>query len=208
MVTTVTSPVRLSPHGKIYFLQATHRYPVKEVKMNYKTLLLIFLVLIMTACGTTRQSVGPVPPQSTATEETSMQDMEADQPPQQPTETYYDFDDVPVPTQMELQPKQSIIFETPGIKSGVIVFTGRVEPLSLFNYFLVSLKNEGWHLRSYFKYQRYIMVFEKPTKDCIIRIIEDGRTTELQIWIIPKLKDTIDYFKDTPPDAPEQPISQ
>ena len=182
--------------------------------MNYKTLLLIFSVLIIIACNPTRQPVAPVPSQSTATDEAPTQNMGAEQPAQQPAGTYYDFDDVPVPTQMELQPKQSIIFETPDIKAGVIVFTGRVDPLSLFNYFVVSLKNEGWHLRSYFKYQRYIMVFEKPTKDCIIRIIENGLSTELQVWVTPRFKERIDYFKDTTPDtpdtpdAPEQPISQ
>jgi hypothetical protein len=32
MVTTATTLVRLSPHGKIYFLQATH---INEIKMRY-----------------------------------------------------------------------------------------------------------------------------------------------------------------------------
>ena len=175
--------------------------------MNYKTLLIFFTTFIVLACSPARNPIAPAPPQPADATTQSTQDLAPDQPAQQPTESYYDFDDVPVPSQIELQPKQSIIFETPNIKAGVIVFTGRVDPLSLFNYFVVALKNEGWHLRSYFKYQRYIMVFEKPTKDCIIRIIEDGYNTSLQVWVTPRFKERLDYFKDSN-EPPEQPITQ
>ncbi|MFO7816524.1 MAG: hypothetical protein ACQES5_00290 [Thermodesulfobacteriota bacterium] len=99
---------------------------------------------------------------------------------------YFDFDDIPIPNEMELDSDDSILFESPELKAGVVVFKGRVEAISLFDFFLNNMPQENWHLRSYFKYGRYIMVFEKPDKDCIIQIKDDTFKTELQIWVTPR----------------------
>lgn len=103
------------------------------------------------------------------------------------THKYYDFDDIPVPREMKINVKESILFESQNIRSGMLSFSGRVNSDSLFTYFQTSMSNEGWKLISYIKYGTYIMTFEKPNKLCIIRIIDRSFTSELQIWISPKL---------------------
>ena len=85
-------------------------------------------------------------------------------------------------------PKLSLLFETPELKAGVIFFEGRVDPVSLFNFFMTNMPKDNWQLRSYFKYGRYIMVFEKADKDCIVSINEKTLTTELEMWITPRTK--------------------
>jgi hypothetical protein len=102
-------------------------------------------------------------------------------------DSYYDFEDILVPKEMKLVPKSSLLFETPQIKAGVILFEGRVEPVSLFDYFMANMPKDNWQLRSYFKYGRYIMVFEKNDKDCIISINEKAINTELEIWVTPRM---------------------
>ena len=99
---------------------------------------------------------------------------------------YYDFDDILVPRDMKLRPRSSFVVETPGIKAGILVFRGRVDAVSLTTFFTNNMLKDGWQMSSSFRYQRTIMVFTKPDRDCIINI-QDGRfTTDMEIWIAPK----------------------
>lgn len=98
---------------------------------------------------------------------------------------YYDFNDILIPKEMILDSHKSLLFETPRIKAGLLCFSGRFNAVSLFNFFRSNMINDGWHERSYFKYGRFIIVFEKPEKDCIMSISENGRITDLEIWITP-----------------------
>jgi len=102
-------------------------------------------------------------------------------------DSYYDFEDILVPKEMKLVTKSSLLFETPRLKAGVIFFEGRVDPVSLFDFFVNNMPKDNWQLRSYFKYGRYMLVFEKPDKDCIISINEKALTTELEMWVTPRL---------------------
>lgn len=108
-------------------------------------------------------------------------------PTQETGGSYYDFDDILVPKEMKLVPESSLLFETAHLKAGGILFKGRVDPVSLFDFFLNNMPKDNWQLRSYFKYGRYIMVFEKPDKDCIISIKEKALTTQLEMWITPRI---------------------
>lgn len=102
------------------------------------------------------------------------------------TTFYQDFDDILVPKEMELQTNSSFIFETPQVKAGVLVFKGRVDAVSLATFFENNMLKDGWTRSSSFKYQRAIMVFTKPDRDCIINIIEHRFSTLLEIWVAPK----------------------
>ena len=106
---------------------------------------------------------------------------------QEPSVFYHDFEDVLIPKDMKLVSKDSILFETPRVKTGVLVYEGRVDPVSLSNFFLANMPKDNWSIRSYFKYNRYIMVFEKPDKDCIITIVDKPISTQVEIWVAPRL---------------------
>ncbi|WP_461833745.1 hypothetical protein [Desulfothermus sp.] len=105
--------------------------------------------------------------------------------------TSYDFPDIPIPKELKLDPKKSLVFESATIKVGILVYKGRVDPLSLFEYFESNLPQNGWHLRSYFKYGKYIILFSKESKDLVIRIQDKGFTTETFIWVVPRTKSSI-----------------
>ncbi len=100
--------------------------------------------------------------------------------------TVYDFPDIPIPRELKLDIKRSLVFESATIKAGVLVYKGRISPLSLFNFFAKKMIETGWSLRSYFKYGKFIGLFSKPNKDCVIRIVDKGFTTEAFIWVIPR----------------------
>jgi len=144
--------------------------------MNKKLISILF-ILIFFGIGCLNQRPSPSAP---APKETTASSQAADQ-------AYYDFDDIPVPQEMKLEPKKSILFESAGVKAGVLVFRGRVNALSLFNYYINSMPQADWKLRSYFKYGQYLLVFEKPNKDCVIHIKDNLLDTELQIWVTPRV---------------------
>jgi hypothetical protein len=105
---------------------------------------------------------------------------------QQDITTYYDFNDIPIPTEMKLVTEKSFLVEYANLKGGIMHFEGRVEALSLFNFFYVGLQKDGWNLVGYFKYGPYIVLMEKPDKVCVVRIEDSGWNTNLEIWITPK----------------------
>lgn len=100
--------------------------------------------------------------------------------------TYQEFDDVLIPNDLELVDKDSFVFETPQFKTGILTYKGKVDAVSLANFFEKELIKDNWKLRSKMKYNRTIMVFEKPDRDCIINILDETFTTYLEIMIAPR----------------------
>ncbi len=151
--------------------------------MWLKTLILI-LALSLTACIATKEHDADAHFQP-AQEQTAAEPF----PPERDADghRYYDFDDIPIPMEMTLNRNDSILFESQGIKVGMLTYTGRVDSESLFNYFQVSMQNEDWRLLSYIKYGTQILTFDKDNRLCTIRIIEGRMRTELQIWVSPKI---------------------
>ncbi len=99
----------------------------------------------------------------------------------------YDFEDIGVPSEMSLQNDESFIMQTPQVKAGTLVYTGWVEPLSLFNYYRDSMPQDGWKPLSYFKYGHFLFVFQKPDKVCVIRISKGRFSTRLEISVSPSM---------------------
>jgi hypothetical protein len=149
--------------------------------MRMLSVISLFLMFFAVSCAQTFKSTPESKPPAS--------DIKAQGLPSQGSpDSYYDFDDILIPKEMKLVPKLSLLFETPELKAGVIFFEGRVDPVSLFNFFMTNMPKDNWQLRSYFKYGRYIMVFEKADKDCIVSINEKTLTTELEMWITPRTK--------------------
>jgi hypothetical protein len=120
---------------------------------------------------------------------------------------YHDFEDVLIPADMKLLPKESILFETPRVKTGVLVYEGRVDAVSLFNFFMGNMPKDNWTVRSYFKYNRYLIVFEKPEKDCIVTIVDRPMSTLLEISVAPRLTSSGQIMSGSVAPAPGYPVS-
>lgn len=100
---------------------------------------------------------------------------------------YYDFSDIRVPAEMEIQPDKSVLTPTATGKAGLMKFKGRAEPMSLFDFFYNSMPKDGWTLLTFQKYQRYLLVFSKENRISVITIYEDPLYyTWADIWVSPK----------------------
>lgn len=155
--------------------------------MGKNAFLLLTFIFVFTACSTFNKQA----PQNIENDQYNSTEAELlKESEKEATTIYYDFDDILVPKDMKLIADDSLLFETPSVKAGVLLFEGRVEPMSLFNFFINNMPKDNWELRSYFKYGRYIMVYEKPDRDCVISLNERSLTTQLQIWVTPRTKNS------------------
>lgn len=98
---------------------------------------------------------------------------------------YYDFDDIAVPADFKLVKDHSFVYQSGPLKNGLLVFDGRVEPVSAANFMVASMAKDNWRLKSSFKYGRTLMLFEKPGKTALVMITEGITNTRLEVWVAP-----------------------
>jgi len=101
---------------------------------------------------------------------------------------YYDFKDVPVPTELEIKREKSFAFQTTDFTIGLLTFYGNVEADSLIGFYNNKMPEDGWRFLSSFKSPKNIMFFLKENRFCIITITSKTFTTELEILVTPSFK--------------------
>ncbi len=83
------------------------------------------------------------------------------------------LDDVRVPIELNYQPGESMVYETPKFKAGVIRFSKwRLDAQSLFDFFIYNMGKDNWTFVNSFKGKETNISFSKPDKTCTIRITE------------------------------------
>jgi len=137
-------------------------------------LLPILLVLNLMGCATSTLSQETAAP-SEPLQITSSGESE--------TARYYDFEDVPVPAEMELKTDRSFVFQTTEFAAGMLAFSGRVELSSLISFFRIKLPDHGWRFLSSIKSPKTILFFQKENRLCIITIISKAFTTDAEILV-------------------------
>ena len=105
--------------------------------------------------------------------------------PAAPRPLFYDFPDIPTPQELTLQAKESYVVQSGSIKSGILTLRGRVDLNSLINFFQMAMPRENWKPKGYFRYQRSVLIFEKPDKIAVIRLYEDIIYTYVEIFVTP-----------------------
>lgn len=100
---------------------------------------------------------------------------------------YYYFDDVRVPSELNYRQNKSFVYETPGFKAGILVFSKwRLDVDSLMDFFNYQMGKDNWKAVNSFKGKESILNFSKPDKTCTIKIIEKWYgTTVVEIRVGP-----------------------
>jgi len=100
---------------------------------------------------------------------------------------YYHFDDVLVPGELKYKQNKSFIYETPRVKTGVMVFSKWwLDVGSLFDFFTYHMEKDNWKLVNSFRGKESVLNFSKPDKTCTIKISEKWYgTTEVEIRVGP-----------------------
>jgi hypothetical protein len=83
------------------------------------------------------------------------------------------LDDVRVPSELDYDADESILYETPNFKAGVLHFSKwRVDVQSVINFFMSNMAQDKWTFVNAFKGKEAQLSFSKPEKTCTIRITE------------------------------------
>lgn len=112
-------------------------------------------------------------------------------PPANVNEVYFgEFRDVPVPSDMSEQTKYTAVSQNAdGSKSGTQVFEGRIDRQSLVNAMIHNMTRQGWALRSVFRGQRSVLLFEKGDRNAIIGITDGQAYSTMEVWVTQRLAD-------------------
>jgi len=102
-----------------------------------------------------------------------------------PRAKFLDFPDIPIPPDLNVQSKTSNVFQSGPIKMGFLTLRGRVDSNSTMNFFVAALPREGWRLKAQFKYNRALLIFDKPDKICVILMKEETYYTYVEIYVSP-----------------------
>lgn len=127
-----------------------------------------------TPSGTAAPSTGPSAPSPSPASTVSA-----------PRPVFYDFPDIPTPQELELQSKESYVIQSGALRTGILTLRGRVDLNSLISFFQMAMPRESWKPKGYFRYQRSVLIFEKPDKTCVIRLYEDIIYTYVEIFVTP-----------------------
>lgn len=100
--------------------------------------------------------------------------------------TVQGFEDVPIPGSMDPVPKESFIFETEGVKTGVLVYKGPVSVNTLATFFRSAMTAQGWNLVNSFVGAMATLNFEKANRSAIINITGGWFSSKVHIRVGPK----------------------
>ncbi len=83
------------------------------------------------------------------------------------------LDDVRVPSELEYDVEDSILYETPKFKAGVLRFSKwRLDVPSIVDFFMYNMVKDNWTFVNSFKGKETYLSFSKPEKTCLIRITD------------------------------------
>jgi hypothetical protein len=96
--------------------------------------------------------------------------------------TSYRFDDIPIPPGMTLNRKESFIYETGEIKTGLLVYEGNGEMEKLAGFFKEQMPKYRWRLMSNFELHNIMLSFIKEGWGSVIYILPtESETKRIEI---------------------------
>jgi len=85
----------------------------------------------------------------------------------------YYLDDVRIPDELDYKADESLVYETPKFKAGVLRFSKfRLDVQSLVDFFTYNMEKDNWKFVNSFRGAETQLSFAKPDKTCQIRITE------------------------------------
>ncbi len=161
--------------------------------------IMVLYICLATACGCSRSSAPPPSPVSQSQQAPAPSGGSgptygppaaapanpAPVPPSGSKAKFFQFNDIPIPPELDVQSKNSNVFESGQIKMGFLTLRGRVESNSVMNFFVAMLPREGWRLKGQFRYNRSLLIFDKPDKVCVILMKEEAYYTYVEIYVSP-----------------------
>ena len=130
----------------------------------------IIVLLLLTACSST-------PKTTDGSEAREKNDKNAP--------LYYDFGDVLIPRELELDVSSSFVYHSSGFTAGVLAFISKAELGSMIDFFENNMSKDNWQAVGTFKSPRTLLLFQKENRWCVINITDKRFDTLVEIWVAP-----------------------
>ncbi len=98
---------------------------------------------------------------------------------------YYDFGDVLIPRELELDVNSSFVYRTAGFTAGILAFKSKAEFGSMVDFFENNMAQDNWQAVGTFKSPRTLLLFQKENRWCVINITDNRWDTLVEIWVAP-----------------------
>ena len=98
---------------------------------------------------------------------------------------YYDFGDVLIPRELELDVNSSFVYHSSGFTAGILAFKSKVELGSMIEFFESNMAKDNWQAVGTFKSPRTLLLFQKENRWCVINITDNRWDTLVEIWVAP-----------------------
>ena len=98
---------------------------------------------------------------------------------------YYDFGDVLIPRELELDVDSSFVYHSAGLTAGILAFKSKVELSSMIEFFESNMAKDNWQSVGTFKSPRTLLLFQKENRWCVINITDNRWDTLVEIWVAP-----------------------
>ncbi len=105
---------------------------------------------------------------------------------QQSVATSYRFDDIPIPSDMTLNRKESFVYETGKFKTGLVVYSTKGDTGQLAGFFKQKMPQYQWKLLSNFELNNAMLIFLKEGMTAVIYILpQEGDSKRIEIRVGP-----------------------
>ncbi|KJU82881.1 lipoprotein [Candidatus Magnetobacterium bavaricum] len=142
--------------------------------------LIIMAIAGCTATTTVRADNPEELPQSTTVQPTPV-------PPNHINLMGMEFEDIPIPNELNLDEDQSILINTKAFVGGAVTYTAPVTVESLIRFFNHEMPKKGWEfIASSYARKNVILAFSKANRNCLIYINIPGdwaNNTRVQVWL-------------------------
>ena len=98
---------------------------------------------------------------------------------------YYDFGDVLIPRELELDVNSSFVYHSSGFTAGILAFKSNAELGSMIDFFENNMAKDNWKAVGTFKSPRTLLLFQKENRWCVINITDKRFDTMVEIWVAP-----------------------
>ncbi len=138
-----------------------------------KICLILFVVVLFAGCSLLKQS----------TEDTTLTS-----PNEAQQISNLTFEDLPVPSNMNLDRENSFVYETSNYRTGILIYNGSMDAVDVANFYKSEMSKYNWTLVNSIEYKKGSqLIFEKPGWIAVVRIESTWQnSSRLTITIGPK----------------------
>ena len=96
------------------------------------------------------------------------------------------FSDIPVPLRFKLLAQDSYVFESGGIRVGMLKYQGKGNVEQVVNFYRDQMPLYNWNLLNVIEYGERLLNFEREAETCIVRLLPKGSHITIAIALGPR----------------------